>query len=460
MLTLYFLVLIVVASLGLIITSLIWNRINLNWLYKLSYFLVLSLPFERIPSLELGGFNVRISQLIVLLGFYFLAILLIKRDKQLFALKIKSITWFIVAFWIGLIPSLFLAVNEMRQYQVLIATGLVFGAAFLVSHFNQDLTRTIKHLSYLLSAVGIFGIYQFLGDFVGLPSTLTFLRPQYTKMVFGFARVQATAIEPLYWGGMLLLPSTWFLLRLMTTKKSNFNWPSFLINVCCLVLVYVNLVLTLSRGAYLALVISLLIGVVAAAKYINWRVVLTFLLPSVLLLTIPTYIYLANSQYYKLIDSATEHIANVFSDRQASTNERLSYLNDAFRLLPENIVFGIGSGNYGPRLDQGTNSDGWLIVNNVYLEVLLEQGILAFTAFIAMFLYFVWRGLKKIATMLQSNEKYNLDQKLALIALVSALSGYLAQWATFSPIFIMPIFILLGLLVTGVESAESNETIQ
>ncbi|NJS41179.1 hypothetical protein HC766_02245 [Candidatus Gracilibacteria bacterium] len=65
------------------LTSLIiWPRIKLSWLQQVVRGIIISLPFERIPSLEIAGVSLRISQILVLVGVWFFFILLAKNDSK------------------------------------------------------------------------------------------------------------------------------------------------------------------------------------------------------------------------------------------------------------------------------------------------------------------------------------------------------------------------------------------
>jgi hypothetical protein len=475
--------LIVVGTFSLI-TRFIWSKLEFGWLQKLSFFLVLSLPFERVPSLEVSGVNIRLSYILVIVGFYFLGILLIKKDELLMKYQFGNLIYWILAFWVSLIPSLFGVINPQRQIQTLIATALVFGAAFLVSNFLEDVVKTVKWLVVTLFGVGIFGLFQFVADFVGVPYTITLLREHYTKRVFGFARIHATALEPLYWGGMLLLPCVFLLLYLIfkrnsTLYKQNVSGDSNVTNLkteassayknwrknlsldsifnskwkllLLISVVYLNIILTLSRGAYLALSFTLLIGLLFSFRNISWKVVSRWILPYVLVISSFGAMFVVSSGSLDLINKAADHIVNVFSDRQVSTFERLTFLNEALDLVYNNALIGVGSGNYGPRVQNNiAQSDGgWLIVNNVYVEIWLEQGLTALLVFISMMFYYLGKAVEKLWKF-KSN--FDTEKTITLISLIAGLTGYLLQWLTFSPIFIMPVFLILGLLIRFIDS--------
>lgn len=477
--------LLIIVGIISLITTFIWDKLQFSWLQRLSFGLVLSLPFERIPSIEAGGVNIRLSYILVILGFYFLGILLIKKDETLLKLKFGNLIYWILAFWVSLIPSLFGVLNPQRQIQALIATALVFGAAFLVSNFLEDVVKTVKWLVVVLFGVGIFGLFQFVADFVGVPYAITMLREHYTKRVFGFARIHATALEPLYWGGMLLLPCVFLGLYLIfktDTQKdsqrqvkldqnkhlmvdndkntdSNHKIKNLSLNLLfnskwnillAISVIYLNFILTLSRGAYLALCFSLLMALFLSFRQISWSLVKRWILPYILLISVFGVFFVSSSGSIDLIFKATDHIVNVFSDKQESTFERLSFLNDALSLVYNNIIVGIGSGNYGPRVQNNLpqSDGGWLIVNNVYLEIWLEQGLMAMLVFISMMIYYL---VKAVYKLWKNRLRFTSDKLITLISLIAALVGYLLQWLTFSPIFIMPVFLILGLLVRFID---------
>jgi O-antigen ligase len=73
------------------------------------------------------------------------------------------------------------------------------------------------------------------------------------------------------------------------------------------------------------------------------------------------------------------------------------------------------------------------------LEIWLEQGILALFVFLFTITYLFVKSLMKL-----KNLKNSANYLIGLVLSLSLLA-YCIQWLTFSPIYIMPIFILLGL---------------
>ena len=139
-----------------------------------------------------------------------------------------------------------------------------------------------------------------------------------------------------------------------------------------------------------------------------------------------------------------KNFVETITGTSSSAKDRSSFLNEALRHIPEQGLVGIGMGQYGTYVGDdlgGLNVENQAIVNNVYIEVLLEEGLFAL-------IWFLMILITPLFSMLSIIRSKNFAQKKELIAAVSIffiLIGYYLQWNLFSPIFIMPIFIILGL---------------
>lgn len=283
--------------------------------------------------------------------------------------------------------------------------------------------------------VSIFGVYQFFGDLAGLPITLTGLREQYTKIVFGFPRIQGTAIEPLYFAGMLFVP-IFLILSKFLLEKNTFN--AKLKNILLALFLIIVFVLTLSKGAWLAFIIGFVLFGIMQRRAIwriskNLRITQIFQVATLLALILVLG-YFLSPQFQTGINTTIEHLQTTISGEATTIVERDRFVEKALDLILGNALTGLGSGQYGTYFSQGADG-GYLIVNNVYLEVWLEHGLLAFIAFVV----FLILPLYRIYTSKQYLENWVIS------GLFFGLITYYLQWITFSPVFIMPIFILIGL---------------
>jgi hypothetical protein len=433
-----------------ILTNLIWSKIEFSWLNKICRFLVLSLPFERIPSVDFGFGNIRISQLLTLLGIYFFFILIFKRDKKLLEHKIDNSFWLILGFFVVSIPSWFVVQDFKRFLITMIGTLLVFLAYFLLSNFSKNILELLQELNLVLILVCLFGIYQIVGDFVGLPIIATGLRYQYTKVVFGIARVHATALEPLYFAGMLfpgIFSSIFLIAKQKPILNLNFKFQkNIYFNILIFSLFCSLFLATISKGAFLS--IALLLPFLVLIFY-QLKLLKNLSFVRTLALAFLGFIFFLNlfSQEFStiLIGIINNFIGSLFFDSGTSA-ERIFFVQAANFLLFYNIVVGIGSGQFGILADNliplSKTPGTYLIVNNVYLEIWLEFGFLA----LILFLILLFRTIYSNYKIYQKTFSQNLNNdNLARLILIFSLASYFINWLFFSPIFIMPIFILLGL---------------
>ena len=417
------------------VTFLIHKLVDITWLHNIIKWLVIALPFERIPSLSLGNSNIRISQILTLAGVYLTIVLIFKKDQRVLKTKLNSTFYLGLAFFALSLPAMFFVKEFDRYFITEIGTVVCFMAAILISHFGNNLTQRIKELMISLVGVSIFGVYQFFGDLAGLPITLTGLREQYTKIVFGFPRIQGTAIEPLYFAGMLFVP-IFLILSKFLLEKNTFN--AKLKNILLALFLIIVFVLTLSKGAWLAFIIGFVLFGIMQRRAIwriskNLRITQIFQVATLLALILVLG-YFLSPQFQTGINTTIEHLQTTISGEATTIVERDRFVEKALDLIPGNALTGLGSGQYGTYFSQGADG-GYLIVNNVYLEVWLEHGLLASIAFIV----FLTLPLYRIYTSKQYLENWVIS------GLFFGLITYYLQWFTFSPVFIMPIFILIGL---------------
>lgn len=453
-----------------IINVLIWSRINFGWLQNSVKYLIWSLPFEWFPRLDIGGAGFRLSQGLVLVCFWFLLVLSIKRDTSLLQQKFSKLGWSLPIFVILSSPSWLNILNFNRFFVHFNGTILCFGAAFLIASFESNVYQRLKELSLVIFFTAIFGIYQYIADLVGIPPALTGLREQYTKIVFGVPRVQGTAIEPLYFAGMLMIPilflgikSTFEILTQKITLNNNFKLsldhkdfvPSIVDfvtseklfpNLLKLTFILFIFILTLSKGTFGVLfLIVILFGVFAIFYFKNLRLLLKKFGLITFIILFWSIAGLSNSvDPIVLTGEIGKNFVETITGTSSSAKDRSSFLNEALRHIPEQGLVGIGMGQYGTYVGDdlgGLNVENQAIVNNVYIEVLLEEGLFAL-------IWFLMILITPLFSMLSIIRSKNFAQKKELIAAVSIffiLIGYYLQWNLFSPIFIMPIFIILGL---------------
>ncbi len=452
MLSVVILGLIVVVTI-LFFSRLIWSKVEFPWLDKLCTYLVLSLPFEFFPRIDIAGSGFRISQLLVLVGCWFIIILALKKNSNLLTSQVNNWTIFPFVFILSSIPS-WLLVQDWQRFAVhWLGSVLVFGAMLILANFATDIWSKLKKLSLVLVGCSIFGLYQFVGDLVGLP---TGLREHYTKAVFGIPRVQGTAVEPLYFAGMLIVAMFILLTCLLSEEKlpqptwltKNLKINSRLYILILLSIVSLAFVLTISKGSFAVLFLILPIALICGYfKFGFWNELVKKYFISVFLFLVLVFISAFTfGDPVAALGSIGSNMIETIAGTSPSAIERNMYSTAAIEVLPQNIIQGIGMGQYASYVGDNLgnlNADRKAIVNNIYLELCLENGLIAMFIFLLLLIYCVIIVFKKInLSTFYINSNTN---ELVSFAILFSLVAYFLQWTLFSPLFIMPIFILLGL---------------
>lgn len=395
-----------------------------------------ALPFERIPTLELSGFTVKASYLI---GIAIITLFLTgfskiylknwqKSDKLLFIFWLYA---FFTIFW----------TNDLKKSLVISLLWLFVFLIYLILKkyltIHSSILKKIED-SVLVSAVLVclFGIFQFVADSLGIDQSITGLRYQYTKAIMGFPRIQSVALEPLYFSNFLLVPFFILLRRYFSEKKffSKYFWLT--------ILILINIILGISRGAYLALAISLVLLIITVAIYYKqylqkvWGLLIILIVASLLSAFL---VYGLNGR--EASSNFADHTAvdNVQTD--GSALDRVSSYSQAVNLYKSNPIFGIGLGNFGILMTpkENINKSGYAIVNNEYLEILVETGIIGFLLFLAFIIFY----LKELSIGYQNA---NPDKKLTITFLFLGVFAIFIQYNFFSTLYIIHIWAFLALL--------------
>ena len=409
---------------------------------SLTALLVFLLPFERIPSLDIFSSTIRLSQLVGLA----LIFVSVGPIIDFYKIKPRLPKLLLPAFILSYLVSAVLATDLKRAAMIWIFTVFValVGSAIAATFTANELPRLEKYLYISTAIVLVVGFYQYFGDVFGLSPAMTGLRDIYTKEVFGFPRIQSTALEPLYYGSFLLIPYCLLLAKRLIGYKGITTAQTILF-----VALTAQVLLTVSRGAIyggilatallvilllfkkgtsfkrVAVAVGLLLVAAAFALFFTW-------LPTKIINTPKT-----TNNTEKLVKQAS----NFTSQDDRKRNRLLAA--EAFKQDP---VLGIGPGNFSqyavtkyPKYAKAAP----VIVNNEPLELLAEAGIIGFVLFIA---FVGWFYITVSYGYIKG--RYNNRQ---LVYWVPAILVYLVtlaiQYQTFSTLYIMHVWVVIGLLM-------------
>jgi O-antigen ligase len=237
----------------------------------------------------------------------------------------------------------------------------------------------------------------------------------------------------------------------------NFNKPEKN-NYWLIFLIAVNFMLTFSRGIYFAGIITLIVSAILALKYSDYiKISKNILVISLGVIT--GILLLIGSSFYKnsnfsQIDKAKEHATEINED-SISVSERKDTWENAIVAFREKPLLGVGIGNFGPwevGFPKEVPKGGWNIVNNETLEILAETGIIGFLALMS-FLFYVF--IQSASVFFSSSDK---DLRIWAAGIVTAFIGVAVQYQTFSTLYIMHVWVLIGLMmsVTRLEKVNNN----
>lgn len=403
------------------------------------------LPFERIPTIEISGFTIKISYMIGIL-------ILVLSFFNLKALKLKwfSSDKFLIAFFLISLAATLLNYSTLgTRGLVIISLWLfVFVIYFAISKYPID-AKLLKRIedALLISTllICIFGFFQFFGDLLNLSPSITFLRPAYQKMIFGFPRIQSVALEPLYFASFLFFPLFISIKRYFSNRIifGQYFWLNLLI--------LTSFVLTISRGAYLALgIVVLLLGIVIIFKFREYLKIFGGLILSLIVaVALSTFLIYAFSGKQAVSDFSGHSIPESVSSDGSASNRVETYIK-AINLFKTKPVLGVGAGGYGiittPK--DLIPSIGYGAVNNEYLEILAEIGILGLLSFLLFLIFYIKESFLVF-------RKINNKQQMAMLFPFLALIAFFIQYNFFSTLYIIYIWAFLGLFKSISEKVEA-----
>jgi len=398
------------------------------------------LPFERIPSVDIAGMSLKINYVIALVAFIVLLTTGIFSGRRIKSDPILAIILVLLA---DFALSIAYALNITRSLQVFSFMCLMAIAYFTVKALinkKEHIAMILRGLFYGAAVVAVLGIYQFVGDMIGLPNSLTLLKKGYDSVTFGFARVQGASAEPLYFANYIFIPLI-IAVTLLVRGRLQEIIPRWF-GIFLIVLLGINFILAISRGAFLAAALTLVVFTA-----VNYKKILTLkiIIPAVTIIGIiivGTYLALLRSEP-RALDEFVGHL--FINDREVgeSVVVRLNAIDQAKELFWERPLLGVGIGNFGPNVHtdfdpEGKPKGGWSIVNNEYLEILAENGVVGFGIIVLLFIALFYYGIKAIRTSGGGLVAASLEGSLF------ALLAILFQYLTFSTLYIFHLWFLMA----------------
>jgi len=356
---------------------------------------------------------------------------------------------FVVIMSLGM--SFFIPYSEFRgeipfikSIKQIVQLSLMILVYFLLIIYLNTETKIYKVFNVLLFTgliASVYGLYQFIGYYLGLPGTnlfnsnVGFATAENSKLFLGSSftdllRIRATAPEPAMFGNFLLcvIPiQTSLVLSKYSIKKRNYVY---------LLIMLVAFLLTFSKGAFLALFVSLLIVI----KYINQNqdykrmLFKLFLIILFIALVFSGLIsFFLNTSLLSAIGFIGDRMYQIINPNDISNLTRLSSYIAAIKMILYFPIFGVGFGNFGFYYFQFSPSLNipehfyWPVSNNIYLNVFSELGLIGIILFM-LIIIFLLRESKSLINLTKNDIYWHTIS----IGLFASLIGILIQFFTIS----------------------------
>ena len=446
---------------------------------KIRHGLVLCLPailfLSNFPLLQFGensSMHFKLNLPPLWLGLF--SLLSVKTAVSYFKAHLKTP---LLGFPIVLMISCLTSINPIRAlFTFLVVSCLIISIIALSEFFHQmpapkkpQFLNQLKRIFLTSSAIiSLFCVLQLLTDALGLSNTITRICSNCTTQIFGFPHANGLAIEPQFMGSLLIAPLFFALNSLLENKNKKSQIKLTLV----VILIFMALLLTLSRGAIFSVVIALFFLLVFLKSFkktlkiaglTTISVILALVFQGSLATVGPT-----NTSFEQAVSTAVNQltlgkIALVDNQAQSkpennsesikspteltknpieipaestkgptprftgyvaeSTDRRLELATFALKITaahPTNTLFGTGLGSAGTEMyvhfpkQQGHEKE---IVQNQYLETILEIGFIGLILLILSLVTFIKLSGFKF-------ESYTVATLLAFAISLCFFSGY------------------------------------
>lgn len=397
-------------------------------------FLAASLPFQQVFTVELLGYTIKPSHIMVMVILGALMKQGQKSEKAKSFVAPMDIPYGL--FLLTGLASIGTAISTSRSFAILIWALISFVIYIIVSRViaSEDELRIVMPAFFFSTvAVALFGIYQFIASYIGLP---TGLRDVYIGSSAYLTRVHSTFLEPLHFANFIVVALPLFL----GWTISKHGGKSKIFQYIGLLTLAVALLMTISRGGYISIAISLavfwLVGRHRPRRALSWK--LPAIVAAITIALVLIVMLLAPAGIIK------ETIVGGSAIRAGSSMTRMMLIDDTMRMFADSPYIGVGIGNFGPYYNMKTfrgttNVADYRQSNNVIFEVLAEMGVIGEIIFLLTGLAYAWMLWIAIR-----GARSDLTFWLAVGA-AAASAGTAFQFMTYSPMYGEWVWFLVGL---------------
>lgn len=328
--------------------------------------------------------------------------------------------------------SIFISTNSQISFRSFLGKILQQVALFFAVAETINTERRIKIFTYISFSsyllLGIDGIYQYF-------THKDFIR---NRPYFGIPRIHATFSSANDYGCYLAtaIPFT------LSCFFARFNFKKLLrfLFMALFMLLFVCLILTVSRGAWFALI--------AAALFMSiWIRAL-----GIIFLLFGITIIIAHQFFFPYLK---ERLQNLFIFFDPSSLDRKMIWQAAWKMFMANPLMGLGLGTFMFNFERFVTKDYPYTIpyaHNCYLQMAAETGVIGLVSFLAILALFFYRGIKLI------NMKQRVLSWYILLASLAAVLSYCVQMGVDTFLYSLDLgtlfWVLLGLGAASMRNIE------
>jgi hypothetical protein len=303
--------------------------------------------------------------------------------KILRPISIPFLVFVVSLMFSGLVTGM--AIKSVRQYILLFWGWMIVCSYLLYVQRSKDILNTCRALlriGALLSVIGIVAYTLYLMGFQAVVSAREGHGLIYKYFNVRFGRLRCFETDPNAYG-LYLLPI--FFISFGLTLFERLKRKRVLVHMVLTSLLFVNVVLTYSRGAILSLLATVGLALLFMKSRLTTRVFVFGILAFILLVGLP----LSDTDFF------TEATAG-YTFRRSFVLSRMALWNKTLVIVSSNFVWGIGQGRLA-------EYQYWQ-AHNAWLELLAENGIFALFSMMWMLTVVIWKAMSLYKKLYSRND--------------------------------------------------------
>lgn len=424
------------------------------WFLLLISYIPFQIALNLIPGFDLASLRIFI---LLLFAFYLIKSIINKKTSKLYFKNLPSIClltflsltavslisaentlWGVrkIVFFVSIFPLYFLTVSLINNWKkiekvlsVLIYSAILFSFIGLFQFSGQFIFGLEKFYSFwAINIIPVFSGFNLGAMILAYPSLLVNLSGQTIMRAFSF--FSDPHVCSFYLG--LIIPLGIAYALLIKNKKILFLDFG---------LIFFVLLLTFTRGAYFAIIVSLIILALLIYKYLGNKKTALLILLILLIFVIP-------------ITPIADRFYSSFDLDEGSNVGRLEMWSQSGKIALSNFWQGVGLGNYALTVNAGLDYRNPVTAHNLYLDIFSEMGI--FALIIWLFLILGTAGQLFFKLIKTADKK----EKCVLIGLIGSLIYFLIhsffETPIYSPSVLSILLIILGLSTVVTKNASKN----